>query len=109
MERVIAAMVLESFLNEILPTYNSWKTKYVAGNNSGLQSQTRKKQNKTVEDFRKGLVWSNSLELLESSASSNFFFLILSNLFLFAGKHHRLNIYSRGRSRCSKLQSGCRI
>ncbi|KAG2272796.1 hypothetical protein Bca52824_067351 [Brassica carinata] len=55
-ERVIAAMVLESFLNEILPTYNSWKTKYVAGNNSGLQSQTRKKQNKTVEDFRKGLV-----------------------------------------------------
>ncbi|KAF2549329.1 hypothetical protein F2Q70_00024072 [Brassica cretica] len=49
-------MVLESFLNEILPTYNSWKTKYVAGNNSGLQSQTRKKQNKTVEDFRKGLV-----------------------------------------------------
>ncbi|KAL0708763.1 hypothetical protein Bca4012_075189 [Brassica carinata] len=43
-------------LNEILPTYNSWKTKYVAGNNSGLQSQTRKKQNKTVEDFRKGLV-----------------------------------------------------
>lgn len=55
-ERVIAAMVLESFLNEILPTYNSWKTKYVAGNNSGLQSQTRKKQNETVEDFRKGLV-----------------------------------------------------
>ncbi|KAF3609888.1 hypothetical protein DY000_02051583 [Brassica cretica] len=49
-------MVLESFLNEILPTYNSWKTKYVAGNNSGLQSQTRKKQNETVEDFRKGLV-----------------------------------------------------
>ncbi|KAF8089861.1 hypothetical protein N665_0495s0010 [Sinapis alba] len=55
-QRVIAAMVLESFLNEILPIYNSWKTEYVAGNNSGLQSQTRKKQIETVEDFRKGLV-----------------------------------------------------
>lgn len=55
-QRVIAAMVLESFLNEILPTYNSWKTEYVAGNNSGLQSQSRKKQFETVEDFRKGLV-----------------------------------------------------
>ncbi|CAH8386214.1 unnamed protein product [Eruca vesicaria subsp. sativa] len=55
-ERVIAAIVLESFLAEILPTYNIWKTKYVAGNNSGLQSQSRKKQNEIVEDFRKGLV-----------------------------------------------------
>lgn len=72
MDRVIAAMVLESLLNEILPTYNSWKTEYVAGNNSGLHSQSRKKHFETVEDFRKGLVWSNSPELLESSASSNF-------------------------------------
>ncbi|KAL0744505.1 hypothetical protein Bca4012_086018 [Brassica carinata] len=55
-QRVIAAMVLESFLNEILPAYNSWKTEYVAGNNSGLQIQSRKKQFETVEDFRKGLV-----------------------------------------------------
>ncbi|CAH2055216.1 unnamed protein product [Thlaspi arvense] len=55
-DRVITAIVLESLLAEILPNYNSWKTKYVAGNNSGLQSQTRKKQNEIVEDFRRGLV-----------------------------------------------------
>ncbi|ESQ49771.1 hypothetical protein EUTSA_v10019898mg [Eutrema salsugineum] len=55
-DRVITAIVLESLLAEILPNYNSWKTKYVAGNNSGLQNQTRKKQNEIVEDFRRGLV-----------------------------------------------------
>uniref|UniRef100_A0A1J3CVJ0 Endoribonuclease Dicer-like protein 2 n=1 Tax=Noccaea caerulescens TaxID=107243 RepID=A0A1J3CVJ0_NOCCA len=55
-DRVITAMVVESLLAEILPNYNNWKTKYVAGNNSGLQSQTRKKQNEIVEDFRRGLV-----------------------------------------------------
>ncbi|KFK39865.1 hypothetical protein AALP_AA3G298800 [Arabis alpina] len=55
-ERVITAIVMESFLAEILPYYNNWKTKYVAGNNSRLQSQTRKKQNEIVEEFRKGLV-----------------------------------------------------
>ncbi|XP_010485668.1 PREDICTED: endoribonuclease Dicer homolog 2-like isoform X2 [Camelina sativa] len=55
-DRVITAIVLESLLAEILPNCNNWKTKYVAGNNSGLQNQTRKKQNEIVEDFRKGLV-----------------------------------------------------
>ncbi|EOA32908.1 hypothetical protein CARUB_v10016233mg, partial [Capsella rubella] len=55
-DRVITAIVLESLLAEILPNCNNWKTKYVAGNNSGLQNQTRKKQNEIVEDFRRGLV-----------------------------------------------------
>ncbi|XP_059435828.1 endoribonuclease Dicer homolog 2 isoform X1 [Corylus avellana] len=55
-ERVITAIVLHYLLNELLPKYNSWKSKYIAGNNSGLQSQTRKKQNEIVEEFRKGMV-----------------------------------------------------
>lgn len=56
-ERVITAVVLEALLGELLPKYISWKTKYVAGNKSGLQSQTRKKQNEIVAAFREGLVW----------------------------------------------------
>ncbi|GLT72572.1 hypothetical protein SLA2020_444960 [Shorea laevis] len=56
-ERVITAVALHYLLNELLPKYNSWKSKYIAGNNySGLQSQTRKKQNEIVEEFRKGMV-----------------------------------------------------
>ncbi|XP_010549776.1 PREDICTED: endoribonuclease Dicer homolog 2 isoform X2 [Tarenaya hassleriana] len=55
-ERVLVATVLGSLLAEIFPKYNNWKTKYMAGSNSGLQYQTRKKQNEIVEDFRKGLV-----------------------------------------------------
>ncbi|KAG5240040.1 endoribonuclease Dicer [Salix suchowensis] len=55
-ERVITAVVLESLLSKLLPKHGSWKTKYIAGNNSGLQSQTRKIQNKIVEEFRKGMV-----------------------------------------------------
>ncbi|KAJ7978287.1 Endoribonuclease Dicer-like [Quillaja saponaria] len=55
-ERVITAVVLQSLLNELLPKYNVWKTKYIAGNNSGLQSQTRKRQNEIVEEFRRGSV-----------------------------------------------------
>ncbi|XP_059442582.1 endoribonuclease Dicer homolog 2-like isoform X2 [Corylus avellana] len=43
-------------LVESLLEYSSWKSKYIAGNNSGLQSQTRKKQNEIVEEFRKGMV-----------------------------------------------------
>ncbi|KAM7274213.1 hypothetical protein ACFE04_028877 [Oxalis oulophora] len=54
--RVISAIVLQSLLSELLPKINGWKTKHIAGNNSGLQSQTRKLQNETVEEFRKGLV-----------------------------------------------------
>ncbi|KAG6758162.1 hypothetical protein POTOM_038498 [Populus tomentosa] len=55
-ERVITAVVLESLLTELLPKHSGWKTKYMAGNNSGLQSQTRQKQNEIVEEFRKGMV-----------------------------------------------------
>ncbi|KAJ6902410.1 hypothetical protein NC651_020022, partial [Populus alba x Populus x berolinensis] len=55
-ERVITAVVLESLLSKLLPKHSSWKTKYIAGNNSGLQSQTRKIQNEIVEEFRKGMV-----------------------------------------------------
>ena len=55
-ERVITAVVLESLLRELLPKHSGWKTKYMAGNNSGLQSQTRQMQNEIVEEFRKGMV-----------------------------------------------------
>ncbi|PRQ41503.1 putative ribonuclease III post-transcriptional gene silencing PAZ-Argonaute family [Rosa chinensis] len=55
-ERVITAVVLESLLNEFLPKHNDWKSKYIAGNNSGMQSQTRKKHNEIVEEFRNGMV-----------------------------------------------------
>ncbi|XP_048137165.1 endoribonuclease Dicer homolog 2 isoform X2 [Rhodamnia argentea] len=55
-ERVITAIVLQSLLSEVLPKYCNWKTKYIAGNNSGLLSQTRKRQNEIVEDFRNGKV-----------------------------------------------------
>ncbi|BBH06838.1 dicer-like 2 [Prunus dulcis] len=55
-ERVITAVVIESLLSNFLPKHNDWKTKYIAGNNSGMQSQTRKKQNEIVEEFRNGMV-----------------------------------------------------
>ncbi|MBA0838012.1 hypothetical protein Goarm_010116, partial [Gossypium armourianum] len=55
-ERVITAVVLQSLFSELLPRYSNWKTNYIAGNNSGLQNQTRKKQNEIVEEFRKGMV-----------------------------------------------------
>ncbi|KAF5745863.1 hypothetical protein HS088_TW06G00027 [Tripterygium wilfordii] len=55
-ERVIAAVVLQCLLDELLPKYCSWKTKYIAGNNSSMQVQTRRKQHEIVEEFRKGMV-----------------------------------------------------
>ncbi|XP_028180116.1 endoribonuclease Dicer homolog 2-like isoform X1 [Glycine soja] len=55
-ERVITAVVLRDLLNTLLPKYNSWKTKFIAGQNFGLQNQSRKKQNEIVEEFRMGLV-----------------------------------------------------
>lgn len=57
-ERVITAVVLHNLLNELLPEYNSWKSKYIAGKNPGLQSQTKKKHNEIVEEFREGMVCS---------------------------------------------------
>ncbi|KAK7331288.1 hypothetical protein VNO77_25509 [Canavalia gladiata] len=55
-ERIITAVVLQDLLNALLPKYNSWKTKFIAGNNFGSQNQSRKKQNEIVEEFRMGLV-----------------------------------------------------
>ncbi|KAG6645299.1 endoribonuclease Dicer homolog 2-like isoform X1 [Carya illinoinensis] len=55
-ERIVTAIVLNSLLNEFLPKHSSWKSKYIAGSNSGLQSQTRKKQNEIVREFREGMV-----------------------------------------------------
>lgn len=56
MERVITASVLHSLLNELLPNYNDWKAKSIAGNNTGLLRQSRKQQNEIVEEFREGKV-----------------------------------------------------
>ncbi|XP_059665629.1 endoribonuclease Dicer homolog 2 isoform X2 [Cornus florida] len=55
-ERVITAIALQALLTELLPKLSGWKTEYTAGNQSGLQSQSRKKQNEIVEQFRKGMV-----------------------------------------------------
>ncbi|KAK7380383.1 hypothetical protein VNO78_32893 [Psophocarpus tetragonolobus] len=54
--RIISAIVLQDLLNTLLPKYNSWKTKFIAGHDYGLQNQSRRKQNEIVEEFRKGLV-----------------------------------------------------
>ncbi|GKV45609.1 hypothetical protein SLEP1_g52673 [Rubroshorea leprosula] len=55
-ERVITAIVLRSLLSELLPKDINWKSEYIAGNNNGLQSQSRKTQHEIVQEFRKGLV-----------------------------------------------------
>ncbi|KAJ8753073.1 hypothetical protein K2173_011841 [Erythroxylum novogranatense] len=55
-ERVITAVVVESLLSELLPKYSNWKTKYIAGNSSRLQHQSRKAQDEIVDEFRDGLV-----------------------------------------------------
>ncbi|XP_061339730.1 endoribonuclease Dicer homolog 2-like isoform X2 [Gastrolobium bilobum] len=55
-ERVLTAIVLQALLNALLPKYNDWKTKFIAGYNFGLQNQSRNRQNEIVEEFRVGLV-----------------------------------------------------
>ncbi|XP_047150394.1 endoribonuclease Dicer homolog 2-like isoform X1 [Vigna umbellata] len=55
-ERIITAVVLQDLLNTLLPKYSSWKIKFIAGHNFGLQNQSRRKQNEIVEEFRMGLV-----------------------------------------------------
>ncbi|XP_022864745.1 endoribonuclease Dicer homolog 2-like [Olea europaea var. sylvestris] len=55
-ERIITAIVLRNLLNELLPEVSGWRAEYTAGNNSKLQSQSRKEQNKIVDEFRKGRV-----------------------------------------------------
>ncbi|KAL5176997.1 Endoribonuclease Dicer 2 [Glycine soja] len=54
-QKVITAIVLRDLLNTLLPKYNSWKTKFIAGKKFGLQNQSRKKQNEIVEEFQMGL------------------------------------------------------
>ncbi|TQE05974.1 hypothetical protein C1H46_008398 [Malus baccata] len=55
-ERVITSIGIQSLLCEFLPKCTDWKTKYIAGNNSVVQSQSRTKQNEIVEEFRNGMV-----------------------------------------------------
>lgn len=54
-ERVITAICLESLLNEVLAS-NDWTVTYMAGNNSGLNLQTRNEHIKIIDSFRKGAV-----------------------------------------------------
>ncbi|XP_052735388.1 endoribonuclease Dicer homolog 2 isoform X6 [Vigna angularis] len=55
-QRVVTAIVLQDLLNTLLPTINNWKTKFIAGHKYRLQNQSRKEQNKIVEEFHLGLV-----------------------------------------------------
>lgn len=55
-ERVITAMVLEGILDNLLFKTSGWRTKYIAGNQSALRSQSRNEQNKIVQEFRCGTV-----------------------------------------------------
>ncbi|XP_074323275.1 endoribonuclease Dicer homolog 2-like [Apium graveolens] len=55
-DRVVTAIVLCCLLNVLLPSLSGWKTEYLAGSNTSLQIQTRKAQNKIVEEFRNGKV-----------------------------------------------------
>lgn len=60
-ERVISAMVLANILDHLLSQTCGWRVRYIAGNQSALKTQSRKDQNKIVEEFRKGAVSSCSL------------------------------------------------
>ncbi|XP_047956209.1 endoribonuclease Dicer homolog 2 isoform X1 [Salvia hispanica] len=55
-ERIVTAIVIRILLNELLPEVTGWRTEYTAGNNSRFQSQSRKEQNKIVDELRKGTV-----------------------------------------------------
>ncbi|XP_022987458.1 endoribonuclease Dicer homolog 2 isoform X1 [Cucurbita maxima] len=55
-ERIVTAVALQTLLSVLLPKHTCWKAKYIAGRNSGLQTQTKKKQNEIVEEFRCGKV-----------------------------------------------------
>ncbi|KAK1318954.1 hypothetical protein QJS10_CPB04g00011 [Acorus calamus] len=54
-ERVFTAIVLQSLLSHVQELLH-WKTKYTAGNHSGLQSQSRREQINIVDAFRDGKV-----------------------------------------------------
>lgn len=55
-KRIVTAIVICYLLNELLPELTGWSTEYTAGNNSRFRSQSRKEQNKIVDDFRNGTV-----------------------------------------------------
>ncbi|KAL3520480.1 hypothetical protein ACH5RR_018629 [Cinchona calisaya] len=55
-ERIITAIVLQALLNGLLPKKCGWRTAYMGGHNSNLQSQSRNEQNHIVEEFRKGML-----------------------------------------------------
>ncbi|GAB2277169.1 hypothetical protein Dimus_011876 [Dionaea muscipula] len=55
-ERVITSVVLRGLLSTVLPKLCGWNTEYIAGNNKYPQTQSRKEQNKIVEEFRKGMI-----------------------------------------------------
>ncbi|KAK1311372.1 hypothetical protein QJS10_CPA08g00468 [Acorus calamus] len=54
-ERIITAIVLRTLLSQV-PKLLKWKTSYAVGNNSGMQSQSKKEQIDTVDAFREGKV-----------------------------------------------------
>uniref|UniRef100_J3LQI0 Uncharacterized protein n=2 Tax=Oryza brachyantha TaxID=4533 RepID=J3LQI0_ORYBR len=54
-ERVITSIVLEPLLSSI-HQMSGWIVKHMAGNRSGLQSQSRKNHTEIVESFRQGKV-----------------------------------------------------
>ncbi|XP_024024528.1 endoribonuclease Dicer homolog 2 isoform X2 [Morus notabilis] len=55
-QRIVTAVVIQSLLSELLPKRINWKAKYIAGSSNNMQSQTRKKQNEIVGEFREGVV-----------------------------------------------------
>ncbi|KAK1273870.1 hypothetical protein QJS04_geneDACA021907 [Acorus gramineus] len=54
-ERIITAIVLQKLLSQV-PELLKWKTNYAVGNNSGMQSQSKKEQIDIVDAFREGKV-----------------------------------------------------
>ncbi|KAK1273867.1 hypothetical protein QJS04_geneDACA021904 [Acorus gramineus] len=54
-ERIITAIVLQTLLSQV-PELLKWKTNYAVGNNSGMQSQSKKEQIDIVDAFREGKV-----------------------------------------------------
>ena len=51
-QKVITAIVLRDLLNTLLPKYNSWKTKFIAGQNFGLQNTVANENKNEVADDR---------------------------------------------------------
>lgn len=95
-ERVITAVVIQALLSEFLPIHTNWKPKYIAGINSGMQSQTRKNQNEIVEEFRNGMVCSFLSQNHQYELSLTVFPISMFDLEIayVSGEHHCGNFYS---------------